>query len=596
MDTKSGVKRLAGLVVAASITVAGFGLVSTAQAATNDATITVNVKSTGATGATYTAYLIGGYESVVFDSAGKIDTLGIAANTGSGVNDNIKDAAIAAGAPTAAIDAAKPAGWVAANWLGYTTTPISDDTISAVSPYAGKLQVFAQKLAATSNFTSNTTDTATGTVSGTVPVVDGDTITFSGLDQGLYLIVDSTAATTTGHSLPIIVGTKAWNTTTNGFVDFADGGTGVKPALGVAQLKNDATVVGKTIVGGGTGFSIGDQVEYEVTFTVPSIPASQTAWATTITDTFPTALDPPAVSDVEIYAGADTTNIADKLDPGSIALAGKVLTISHLEKLFAYANPSNSNYWENVATVPTTTIPVAAGTIIRIRYKATINASATPVYATDSVTGLTDNTNTVEFEDPDHTGGSVGEDDAIAYVFGIDLEKVNKSDETEKLAGATFNVARADAPATKLKFIETTGTYRLALASESSSVTDVISRTNGVFKVTGLEAGEYIFTETAAPTDYYAVSAFKVKIVPTWDLNTQNVSSVAYVLDGSTDTWLTNSDKTVTVGDTKKTLANLPYTGGIGIAIFLIVGAAITIIGVRAHRQSAKAETAAAAV
>jgi fimbrial isopeptide formation D2 family protein len=595
MNTKLRVKRVAGLVVAASITLAGFGLVSTAQAATNDATITVNVKSTGAAGATYTAYLIGGYENVVFDSAGKIDTLGIAANTGSGVNDNIKDAAIAAGAPTAAIDAAKPAGWVAANWLGYTTTPISDDTISAVSPYAGKLQVFAQKLA-NPTFTNNTTDSAVGVPSGSDPVDDGDTITFSGLDQGLYLIIDSSLATASGHSLPIIVGTKAWNATTSTFVDFADGGTGVKPALGVAQLKNDATVVGKTIVGGGTGFSIGDEVEYEVTFTVPTIPAGKTDWTTTITDTFPTALDPPAVSDVEIYAGADTTNIADKLDPGSITLVAKVLTIDHLEKLFATKTASAGTEWENVATVPTTTIPVAAGTIIRIKYKATINAAATPVYATDSVTGLTANTNTVEFEDPDHTGGSVGEDDAIAYVFGIDLEKVNKSDATEKLVGATFNVARADAPATKLKFIETSGTYRLALASETSSVTDVISRTNGVFKVTGLEAGEYIFTETAAPTDYYAVSAVKVKIVPTWDLNTQNVSSVAYVLDGSTDTWLTNSDKTVTVGDTKKTLANLPYTGGIGIAIFLIVGAAITIIGVRAHRQSAKAETAAAAV
>ncbi|MDN6622648.1 MAG: hypothetical protein L0K70_02975, partial [Bifidobacterium crudilactis] len=52
----------------------------------------------------------------------------------------------------------------------------------------------------------------------------------------------------------------------------------------------------------------------------------------------------------------------------------------------------------------------------------------------------------------------------------------------------------------------------------------------------------------------------------------------------------------IVIGDTTSSLGNLPYTGGIGIAIFLIVGAAVTIIGVRAHRQSAKAETAAAAI
>lgn len=595
MNTKLRVKRLAGLVAAASVTLAGFGLVSTAQAATNDATITVNVTQAGETGATYTAYLIGEYENKVFTAAGKIDSIGIAANTGPGVNDDIKDAAIAAGAPAASIDAAKPAGWVAANWLGYTTTPISDDTISAVSPYAGKLQVFAQQLAGTANFTTSTTTIVPGVKSGD-PVPAGGTITFSNLDEGLYLIVDSSPSSSAAHSLPIIVGTKAWNPAGSGsFVDFADGGTGVKPELGVAQLKNDATYVGKTIVGNGTGFNIGDEVEYEVTFTVPTIPAGKINWTTTITDTFPAALDLPAVTDVEIYAGADTTDIASKLPAGSISKAGQILTITNLENLFAAQTAAGGTEWENVATVPTTTIPVPAGTIIRIRYKAVINDQAEAVYAVDTLTNLPANTNSVTYTNPDHTEAHDSEDDATAYTFGIDLEKVDKADPATKLPNASFTVARASAPSVPLTFTETSansGVYRY----DPAGSTVIVSRTAGSFKIYGIASGEYIFTETSAPTDFYAVSPFKVTISATFALNTQTVSSVVYVLDSSTDTWLTNGDKTVTVGDTKKTLANLPYTGGIGIALFLIIGAAVTIIGVRAHRQSAKAETAASAV
>ncbi|MDN6622825.1 MAG: hypothetical protein L0K70_03875, partial [Bifidobacterium crudilactis] len=148
MNTRLGVKRLAGLVVAASITLAGFGLVNTAQAATTDATITLSADKDGSTNATYTAYLIGAYTHKIFDDDGNLATVGLANPSGTGddaaVKTAILTAAQGAGAPAAA--SANPADWVAANWLGYTTTPVSDDTTSAASPYAGYLQVFASAL------------------------------------------------------------------------------------------------------------------------------------------------------------------------------------------------------------------------------------------------------------------------------------------------------------------------------------------------------------------------------------------------------------------------------------------------------------------
>ncbi|MFT8704923.1 SpaA isopeptide-forming pilin-related protein [Bifidobacterium aquikefiricola] len=590
MDTKIRAKRVAAVVAAASVALAGFGFVHTANAAANDATITVNVKEDGAASATYTAYLIGEYDGITYDASGNIKSLVVKAQNDP-INTAIKTDAVNAGAEATAIDADKPANWVAANWLGYPTSPNTDDTISAVSPYAGNLQAFAQKLAGDTNFkTSNTTATGTGFTSG--GAIAGDTISFTALTQGLYLIVDSTAETTSGHSLPIIVGTKAWNATKNAFVDFADGGVDKKPALGVAQLKNDATFVGKTIVGDTNGFNIGDTVDYEVTFPVPAIPGSQSTWTSTITDTFPTALTRPAVTDVEIFVGSDTTDVAGLLPGGSITHENAdKLKITGLETLYGEYNGSA---WVNLTTVPTTTIPVAAGTIIRIKYSAVINDNAVSATAATNGGQLADNTNWVVYEDPTHTGGSNGgTDNAVAYVFGIDLAKVDKADHSVPLAGATFTVAKASAPATPLTFSqESAGVYEY---SPTGSATITSNTGTGRFTVKGLEAGEYIFTETNAPSDYFKVSSFSVTIVPTWDLNTQTVSKVDYQLSTTTDVWLTATDTIVTIGDTKEALSNLPYTGGIGIALFVAVGAAVTIIGVRAHRKSAKAEANATA-
>ncbi|MGO3357812.1 MAG: SpaA isopeptide-forming pilin-related protein [Bifidobacterium crudilactis] len=594
MNTRLGVKRLAGLVVAASITLAGFGLVNTAQAATTDATITLSADKDGGSNSTYTAYLIGAYTHKIFDDDGNLATVGLANPSGTGDNDAVKaailTAAQGAGAPAAA--SANPADWVAANWLGYTTTPVSDDTTSAASPYAGYLQVFASALSVDQDFIGS--GKAHSVVKTNQTVTSAAPLTFEGLQEGLYLIVE-TAGDNNNRSLPIIVGTQAWNDNDAKRVDFADGGVGVKPALGAAQLKNDATYVGKSIVGLDDGYSIGDLVEYEVTFAVPNLGSGKDDWATIITDTFPDGLNPPNPQDVKIYAGSDETPIQDKLKTDSISVTGNVLTITDLELLFAAKTGSGNTKWVNTTVVADTAVPVSAGTIIRIRYTAQINENAVSVFPSNPDEDVTDNTNTVTFDDPDHHSTSASEDDAIAYTFGFELEKVDADAQASKLEGAEFTVARADAPDTPLTFTETGVENGEWQYDPESTKTTVISRGSGLFTISGVEAGEYIFTETKAPAGYFAVEPFTVTITPTFALNTQTLDTLEYELGDTSDAWL-RGGTLIVIGDTTSSLGNLPYTGGIGIAIFLIVGAAVTIIGVRAHRQSAKAETAAAAI
>jgi hypothetical protein len=229
----------------------------------------------------------------------------------------------------------------------------------------------------------------------------------------------------------------------------------------------------------------------------------------------------------------------------------------------------------------------------------TIDASEDPANTTPQTTRLANNINTAVLTIPDADSADK-EDTAVAYTFEIDLQKVDKDQPATKLEGAEFTVARADAPEVALTFSGTAGVYKLDAVG-----TDVITSqaTTGKFSVAGLEAGDYIFTETKAPNDHFAVNAFTVTIAPNWADNEHLVETVEYQVDNTNaDVWLSDVNTStgismlVLVGDPPATLANLPYTGGIGIAIFLIVGTAVTIIGIRAHRQSAKAENAAAAI
>jgi hypothetical protein len=184
------------------------------------------IELTGTTTGRLTAYRIGDYAETVFDHTGALKSvrLGTPA-TPITLKDTLKDAAESAGGSN--VDAGNPIGWVAANWLGYPTDPPTEDVTSAYSPFAGKLQLFAQQLAKDT--------TVLGAPAGSLPSLAGGPEPLRVSGPGLYLIVDSS-----GTSLPIIVGTKVFNDAVGddgGFVDFVDAGVKGKPRLGQAALK-----------------------------------------------------------------------------------------------------------------------------------------------------------------------------------------------------------------------------------------------------------------------------------------------------------------------------------------------------------------------
>ncbi|MCI2177383.1 MAG: hypothetical protein LKK45_09430, partial [Bifidobacterium psychraerophilum] len=223
------------------------------------------IEVTGTTMGGLRAYRIGDYAETVFDHTGALRSVKLTTPA-----DQVRAAVLAAAgvAGGVGVDAGNPIGWVGSHWLGYPTSPLSDDVTSAFSPYAGSLQLFAQALA---------DDTASlGPVAGSLPAgafSSLSTVTLPVSGPGLYLVVDDSQAS--GGSLPIIVGTRVFNPALDGgdgrMVDFADAGVKGKPRLGRASLKTSIADVAKRVVNdaGMDGFDLGSQVEYEIALQVP---------------------------------------------------------------------------------------------------------------------------------------------------------------------------------------------------------------------------------------------------------------------------------------------------------------------------------------
>jgi hypothetical protein len=538
---------------------------------------------TGQTSGTLTAYRIGEYAETVFTQSGALKSVRL--DTPTALKDTLKAAAVAAGGSD--VDAGNPIGWVAARWLGYPTDPASDDVTSAFSPYAGQLQLFAQALAEDTS--------ALGAAAGSLPKLDGGPETLKVSGPGLYLIVDSTQGS--GGSLPIIVGTKVFNDALGddgGFVDFADAGVKGKPRLGQAVLKTSITDVSKRIVNdaGLDGFDVGSSVEFEVALRVPDLSSftsvAYDSYKFNLTDVAASGLTLPADgSGVEVFVDALSPTEPQSLPPGSIAVSGDTLSVGGLKVLFAESDGVSGVKNKN-------TVPV--GSLMRLRYRAVLNASAV-VSSPVEGDSLKPNVNAVTL-----TRSRIGEvsngwtdagagleskaPTANAYTFKLDVVKLDKDDLSTRLGGVEFEVSRDGEP---LKFVGSAGVYRLAVGGETGSAT-VTTKADGTLSLQGVEARELSFKETNAPSGYFRVSDFTVDIRPEWNEDATQITKVTYATSGTNLAYVSQEGKQVVVLDPAWSLANLPYTGGVGILVLLIVGGLMLVFAIRPYILSKRAE------
>lgn len=201
-----------------------------------------------------------------------------------------------------------------------------------------------------------------------------------------------------------------------------------------------------------------------------------------------------------------------------------------------------------------------------VEYNATVNENAVVMEPQETENGL-DNKVYLIYNNNPYTNNGYAEipDEERVYTYGIQVTKTG--DGNEKLPGAEFTLKPEGG--SELQFIqEDDGVYRRPLSTDGSSVartTTLVTDSNGLIQIRGLDLGTYILTETKAPEDYQLPADPTTEIVLADDADASGKPDGILNNDNDTD-----GTYEATVVNTKP--GTLPRTGGIGTAVFTVCG------------------------
>ncbi|SEK22884.1 LPXTG-motif cell wall anchor domain-containing protein/fimbrial isopeptide formation D2 domain-containing protein [Pseudobutyrivibrio ruminis] len=154
------------------------------------------------------------------------------------------------------------------------------------------------------------------------------------------------------------------------------------------------------------------------------------------------------------------------------------------------------------------------------------------------------------------------------YGYSADITLIKTNNANEKLAGAEFTVSLGDSTL-KFKLNTETNTYELSTAADASET--IVTDDNGEVKIAGLKEGKYHFTETKAPKGY-AINPDGLDVtVKDMSDELKTVAENQLTADQKSELHRKGDDTTLV----DSTLAQLPFTGGMGTTIFTVLGVAI---------------------
>ena len=394
------------------------------------------------------------------------------------------------------------------------------DNGDAVKGFANTMASYV--LDSDNNFPDNLTSSLT--------VDDGQTsVTFSGLDDGEYLII----VTPTGGS------TRIYDRAIAKLEPVQDDGNWTLADANVdMEMKSiEQPPVDKTVNGGNgpvSDYKPGDEVPFAITSVIPAYPANAVNERFAIGDTMSKGLS--LNSDITVTVRPDASGQETPLVEGihysltpADSLNGKTFEI-----VFDY--DAISNY---------------AGWTVKVAYSAKVNDAA--------LSGpIENNKATVQFARDPYVAGDydTDEDEVKLYTYTIQIQKVDKDSTTTYLT-ATFDV-RTDAsdPNTSVGAITTNADNQ------------------GMGSISDLPAGTYFLVETVAPEGYQL-----------------DTTPIPVTINAVTEGDAQEADLIVTLGNaiTNTKTPSLPVTGGEGTiaitatGVVLIAGAAALIV--RARRQ-----------
>lgn len=470
------------------------------------------------------------------------------------------------------------------NTTGKTETNVAwanNDVKSAVetlikkedASYAGKTAEDAAtfisgKITGTNN---ETRVDATSFANKLAKAVDGKTTethvapgTAATLGEGYWLFVTSTATdnkTNTVGTAPIfaVVGGTTQVTVTE---------KTTVPTVSKA-VKNDATGAGFTSV---ADAEAGQDISYELTGTVA---------------------DNVATYDTYKYAFSDvlSAGLMANADSVKVTIDGKEIATDNYTKDYDTRTNTLSVSFADLKTAKGkdgSTVALTGSSKVIVDYTAKLDP-------TKAVLGGEGNPNTVTLtysNNPHSAGtGTTTPKTAKLFAYKLLLHKIDRTTETN-LKGAKFTIqATGDDDGSTTKYVQKDGTL-------GDASYEFVTDGDGNINVTGLDAGTYTVTETAAPAGYDKVNPFTFTIKPTYGDNqtltklenvlTATDSVIAGDTDGvTTDNVLTASGSgaadastgtvKITVGDVQR--FTMPLTGMDGVTFTWIAGGTVLAIG-----------------
>lgn len=356
----------------------------------------------------------------------------------------------------------------------------------------------------------------------------GTSVTFSGLDDGSYLVVVTPGTGSTKiyqHSIvdltPVQGEDGNWTVTAKN--------VSVKSSNYPTPDKNITGVEGDVT----SGYKPGDNIGFTIDTTAPEYPDGSTYPYFAISDKMSDGLS--FNSDIAVSA---STEINGKTETRTLQLnQDYTLTPNPEGKTFEIV----FNYGEG------SSFPSYAGWNITVSYSAKVND--------DAVVLSKNNVAAVEFSsDPNIVDGHKTSTDTVyVYNYKVNIKKVDADDKNKGLEGAKFNVK------------DSTGTI----------VGQITTDKDGNGSITGLAAGKYSLVETEAPTEYQLDS-----------------TPIEFEVNAVSEENASDDELTITLDDilNHKT-PKLPITGGSGTialtaaGVVLVAGAAALIVRTRRNNE-----------
>lgn len=435
---------------------------------------------------------------------------------------------------------------------GVIDANVNDKANEYVSKLTGKEKDLSAFAAKASNWaqTNNITADATATVSKNAATDGKYTATFTNLDYGYYVVAvpGATVADTNSQYAALV---RVHSTSVD---------AEIKGALPTVDKKVQVNGTGKDA----TDAKIGDTLTFTLTSTIPDMSAYNT-YTFNFKDTLSKGLTFGQVTSVKV---GDTTLTKDTDYTVTTAPAdsGKTL-LTVAMKDFKTKQQAN------------------AGKKITVTYAATLNKDAVVGGA-----GNVNSATIQYSNNPSTNGTGESEPSKVrVFTYGFTVDKYtgkNYDDTATRLAGAEFTLAHKGGTAISFVKVADSATqnavYRVAKADEAGATTTITTPANGKVEFRGLKNGEYTLTETEAPAGYNKLaSVIGVKV------NGQNdgtdTTHATVTITYNNDNNGSNYDQTASNGVIpvrNKSGVTLPGTGGMGTIAFTVIGVLVIALGV----------------